>query len=221
MEKVFDEIFNKGIDTDKIIAKFSEKFENIAEDMLISTRRKPAFRIVAKKIVRHSLEFRRKLVGELLKVVKSINQHTFSEEAFEESSHTISSEPYFRETSYKSPIIKEEVTVIDWKKKCLVTESQSPNDEHKYLLDEIPIAVDNDESSYLNWDDEKQTKSWKCDATCKTLSSENRKIIVDLKNDFSDDCMEDIRDVLDSLDEGCRHGHYYKFFDHLVDIEKL
>ena len=117
VDKVLDEIFTKEIDKDEIIAKFSEKFENVAKDMHISARWKPACRIVAKKIVRNSLALRRKLVGELLKVVRSVGQHTFSEEMFEEGSHTVSSEPYFWETSYKSPVLKE-VTVIDWKKKC-------------------------------------------------------------------------------------------------------
>ena len=91
VDKVLDEIFTKKIDKDKIIA-------NIAKDMHISARWKPACRIVAKKIVRNSLALRRKLVGELLKVVRSVGQHTFSEEMFEEGSHTVSSEPYFWET---------------------------------------------------------------------------------------------------------------------------
>ena len=102
----------------------------------------------------------------------------------------------------------------------MVTESRLPNCEHEYLLDEIPIAVDIDGRCYFTMDDKKQIKSWKCNATCKTLSSEDRQIIIDLKNDFSDDCMENIRDVLESLDDGCQHGHYYKFFDHLIDSEE-
>ena len=218
VEKVFDEIYNKDIDKDKIIAKFLEKFENIAEDTPISTRWKPACCIFQRKLF-GSLELRRKLVGELLKVVRSISQHTFSEETFEEGTHTVSSEPYFRETSYKSPVLKE-VTVIEWKNKCLVTESRLPNDEHECSLDEIPIAVDIDSRCHLNMDDEEQFKSWKCNVTCKTLSNEDRQIIVDLKNNFSDDSMEDVRDVLDSLDDGCQHGHYYKFFDGLVHTKE-
>ena len=187
----------------------------IAEDMPISTRWKPACHNVAKKIVQRSLELRTKLVGELLKVVRSISQHTFSEETFEEGSHTVSSEPY----SYKSPVLKE-VTVIDWKNNCLVTKSRLSNDEHEYLLDEIPIAVDIDGRCHLSMDDEKQIKSWKCNATCKTLSRVDRQIIVDFKNNFSDNCMEDVRDVSDSLDDNCQNSHYYKFFDRLVDTEE-
>ena len=45
-------------------------------------------------------------------------------------------------------------------------------------------------------------------------------MIIDLKEDFSDECMENFQDVLDSLDDGCQHGHYYKVFDCLVDSEE-
>ena len=112
------------------------------------------------------------LVGELLKTVRSISQQTFSEEAFEEGSHTLSSELYFRDTSYKSPALKE-VTVIDHENKCLVTELRSI-DENEYSLDEIPIAVDSDGRCHLNVDDEKGSKTWRCDLTCKTFDNEGR-----------------------------------------------
>ena len=115
---------------------------------------------------------KRKLAGELLKVVRSVGQHTSSEETFEEGSHTVPSEPYFWETSHKSAVLKE-VMVIDWKK-SLLTESRLPNGEHEYLLDEIPIAVDTDGWCYLTMDEEKQTKSWKCNGTCKHRRSQAR-----------------------------------------------
>ena len=121
IDKVFDEIFNKEIDKENISEKFTEKFENLVNEMPIANRWRSACRIVAKKVVRDNLALRRKLVGELLKIVRSISQQTFSEEAFEEGSHTLSSEPYFRETSYKSPALKQ-VTLIDRKNKCLITE---------------------------------------------------------------------------------------------------
>ena len=101
---------------------FSEKFENLAKEMLVANRWRSASRIVAKKVVRDNLALRRKLVGELLKTVRLIGQQTFGEEAFEEGLHTVSSEPYFCDTSYKCPALKE-VTVIDRENKCLVTES--------------------------------------------------------------------------------------------------
>ena len=201
---MLDEIFNKEIDKEKISEKFSEKFENLVDEMPVANRWRSAYRIVAKKVVRDNLALRRKLVGELLKVVRSISQQTFSEEAFEEGSHTLSSETYFCETSYKSPALKE-VTVIDRKKKCLVTELRSI-DENQYSLDEIPIAVDSDGRCHLNMDDEKGSKIWKCDLICRTFDSEDRKIIIDLKNEFCDDSIENVRDVLQTVDDGCDHG---------------
>ena len=148
VDKVFDEIFNKGIDRNTIMENFSEKFGNLAKEMPMSNRWRSACRIVAKKVVRDNLALRRKLVGELLKIIRNIDQQTFREEAFEEGLHTISSEPYFRETSYKCPALKE-VTVIDRKSKCLVTELRLP-DKNEYSLDEIPIAVDSEGRCYLN-----------------------------------------------------------------------
>ena len=122
VDKVFDEIFNSEIDKDNIVEMFSEKFENLAKEMPMSNRWRSACRIVAKKVVQDNLALRRKLVGELLKTVRLIGQQTFSGEAFEEGLHTVSSEPYFCDTSYKCPALKE-VTVVDRESKCLVTES--------------------------------------------------------------------------------------------------
>ena len=198
---------------------FSEKFENLAKEMPMSNRWRSACRIVAKKVVRDNLALRRKLVGELLRTVRLIGQQTFSEEAFEEGLHTVSSEPYFRDTSYKCPALKE-VTVVDRENKCLVTESRLSIDENEFSLDEISIAVDDNGRCYLNLDDDASSKTWKCDLTCRTLDSEDKQIIIDLKNEFCDDCIDNVRDVLQTLDDGCQHGHFYKFSDRLVDMEE-
>ena len=72
----------------------------------------------------------------------------------------------------------------------------------------------------MNVDDEKGSKIWRCDLTCKTFDNEDRQIIIDLKNDFSDDSIESVRDVLQTVDDGCDHGHYCKFSDRLVDTEE-
>ena len=115
VDKVLDKIFNKRKSIKRTYQKFSEKFENLINEMAIANRWRSACRIVAKKVVRDNLALRRKLVGELLKIVRSISQQTFNEEAFEEGSHTLSSGTYFCETSYKSPALKK-VTVIDRKR---------------------------------------------------------------------------------------------------------
>ena len=219
IDKVFDEIFNNEIDKDNIVEMFAEKFENLAKEMPVANRWRSACRIVAKKIVRDNLALRRKFVGQLLRTVRLISQQTFSEETFEEGLHTVSSEPYFRDTSYKCPASKE-VTVIDRDNKCLVTELRLSIDENEYSLDGISIAVDDNGRCYLNLDDDTSSKTWKCDLTCRAMDSVDKQIIIDLKNEFCDDSIDNARDLLETLDDGCQHGHYYKFSDRLVDMEE-
>ena len=93
-------------------------------------------------------------------------------------------------------------------------------DENEYSLDEISIAVDDNGRCYLNLDDDTSSKTWKCDLTCRTLDNEDKEIIIDLKNEFCDDCIDNVRDVLQPLDDGCQPSHFYKFSDRLVDMEE-
>ena len=66
----------------------------------------------------NNLALRKKLVGELLKTIRSIAQQAISNDTFEDGLHTVSSEPYYAEMAYKSAIIREK-TIIDHKKKCI------------------------------------------------------------------------------------------------------
>ena len=136
-------------------------------------------------MVRDNLALRKKSVGEFLRTIRTISQQSFSEDTFEDGSHSISSEPYFHDTSYKDPAMKE-VLVIDRTRKILKTEQRSVIDENEYSLDRITIAVDSDGKCYLNLDDEKSSKTWKCNVTCKTLCSEEIQSIIDLKNKLDD-----------------------------------
>ena len=217
VEKVINAILKDKIDKNIIMEKFLQKFENVSNDMDNDERWKAACRIVSKKMVRDTLALRKKSVGEFLKTIRAISQQSFSVDAFEDGSHSVSSEPYFRDTSYKDPAMKE-VLVIDQEKKILKTERRPFIDENEYSLDRIAIAVDSDGKCYLNLDDEKSSKSWKCNMTCKTFCSEDIQRIIDLKNEFSDESVETAREVLQILDNGCEHGHYNRPYD--VDKEQ-
>ena len=216
VEKVVNAILKDEIDKNTIMDKFMQKFENISKDMGNDERWKAACRIVGKKVVRDNLTLRRKSVGKFLNTIRNISQQSFSVDAFEDGSHSVSSEPYFRDTSYKDPAMKE-VLVIDQTNRILKTERRSVIDENEYLLDRIAIAVDSDGKCYLNLDDEKSSKTWKCNLTCRTLCSEEIQSIIDLKNEFSDESVENAREILQLLDNGCEHGHYNKPYD--VDKE--
>ena len=160
---------------------FSQKFKNISEDMCTTKRWKAACRIVAKKIVSDNLALRKTLVGQLLKTIRTVGQQSFSDDVFEEGSHTVSSEPFFRDTSYKAPVLKQ-VTIIDHKNKCLATEVKSFIDKNEYSLEGIVIAVDTNGKCHLTLDDTESSKTWKCDLTCKEFCSDERQSLIDLKN---------------------------------------
>ena len=114
------------------------------------------------------------------RVVRIISQETFTEDTFEEGSHTVSSELYFRETGYKLPA-SVQITVIDHKKRCLINQLQSIS-TNEYSLGKISIAVNSDGRCYLN--DEKPSKTWKCTLTCRTFDDKDRQIVTALKMNF-------------------------------------
>ena len=89
-----------------------------------------------------------------------------------------------------------------------MTKVRSFINKNEYSLDGIAIAVDNDGKCHLNLhdDDENSSKTWKCGLTCRTFESEDRQSIIDLKNDFSIESVEKVRDVLEKL-------HYSKAYD--------
>ena len=57
-------------------------------------------------MVHDNLALRKKCVGEFLKTIRTISQQSFGVDAFEDGSHSVSSEPYFHDTSYKDPAMK-------------------------------------------------------------------------------------------------------------------
>ena len=218
VEKVFDEIFKDQIDKDKVITKFLQKFKNRSEDMCTVKQWKAACRIISKKLVNGNLALRKQLVGELLKTIRTISQQSVGDDTFEEGSHTVSSEPYFHDAGYKDPALQE-VTIIDRKGRSVATKLKSFIDENEYSLEGTIIAVDRNGRCYLELEDlQSLTKMWKCNMTCKTFSDKDRQRIVELKNVFTDESVEEVRYLLQILDDGCEHGHYSKYCE--VDTKK-
>ena len=56
--------------------------------------------------------------------------------------------------------------------------------------------MDIDGKCYFNLHDEKSSKTWKCNLTYRTFCSEDIQSIIDLENDFSDESVENVREVL-------------------------
>ena len=43
---------------------------------------------------------------------------------------------------------------------------------------------------------------------CNKMNGEDKQNIINLKNSFSEESVEEVRDLLQNLNSGCEHGHY-------------
>jgi len=208
-------ITSDAVDKEIITKSFSEKFQSFFEKISATKRWNTVCRLLAKKLVHENLSLRKKMVGEFMKSVRSISQQWIDDDTFEEGLHTVSSEPYFLDTSYKMTASRE-ITVIDRKNRCLTTEARSVIDKNEFSLEGIIIAVDNDGKCYFKLEGGKVAnppKTWKCDFRCKAFCNEDKQNIMELKNHFTNGLVEEIRDILQNLDHDCQHGHYSKPFN--------
>ena len=99
-----------------------------------------------------------------MKIIRVVGKQSIGDDTFEEGSHTISSEPYFHDTAYKDPAL-EMITIIDCKNRRLGTKMKSHVGDNEYSLEEIVIAVDEQQSS---------SKTWKCILSCKKFCDKER-----------------------------------------------
>ena len=96
-----------------IILKFSEIYGIKADSLLTAVKERTACRLLSKKMIHDALLIRKKHVGILLKSLQRINAiQLASEYDFLEGVHTVSSEPFFYDTGYKTTAPKQ-VTIVD------------------------------------------------------------------------------------------------------------
>ena len=148
-----------------------------------------------------------------MKTIRTISQQLIDDDTFDEGSHTVSSEPYFHDTGYKDPAL-EEVIIIDRKHGSVATKVKSWIDDNEYSLKGTVLAVDKNGKCYLELDNlQSSSKTWKCNMTCKKLCGKNKQTIINFKSVFTDESVKEVRDLLQTLDDGCEHGHYSKCCD--------
>ena len=218
VEKCFNSMYEQEINKENVIEKFLQKFKSGLEDMCTVTIWKKACHVVSKKLVNRSLALRKQLVGELLKIIRVVGKQSIGDDTFEEDSHTISSEPYFHDTAYKDPAL-EVITIIDRKNRRLATKMKSHVGDNEYSMEEIVIAVDKNGKCYMDLDEQQSTsKTWKCSLSCKKFCDKDRQSIMDFISIFENESVEEARDLLQNLDDGCEHGHYNKRCD--FEMEK-
>ena len=222
VEKAFSELLTNAVDKEKIMEKFLDKFRDLSEPMSANKRWRTACRIISKKLVHDNIVVRRKCVGELLKTIRNIGQQSINDNSFEEGLHTASSEPYYHDTSYKSPALREE-TIVDHKARLLRTKVRSHIGTNEYSLEGVVIAVDGDGKCHLNIEDREEVSlnTWKCDLTCKRFGDHDKQSVIDLKKSFTEESVEEARSLLQNLDTECEHGHYSRSYDIDLTFEEL
>ena len=104
--------------------------------------------------------------------------------ALGEKVHTVASEPFFYDTAYTPQIITGAI----------------PVDEYGWCR--IATEIGSRDKKSL------RPRKWRCTEQCKVPEKEQVSSILAVKAWFHEP-IEHLRKLLDSIDEGCEHGHYY------------
>ena len=197
-----------------IVDQFLLKFKEAAKDMSPKEAFTMACQLIGKRLVHDNLALRKQMVGEFLYTIRTIQQQSLDDSNFEHGVHTKSSEPYFADVAYKVSAASD-ITVINRDKRCLTTKNNVLIEvANEADLTKVAIAVDTNGTCHLSLDDDCdviQSNSWKCNIMCKEFTNEQKKIVIDLKQNFGDS-VGLIRSLLEHVDDGCGHTHYCKHY---------
>ena len=148
-------------------------------------------RIAAEKVACKALKMRKANAGELLKCIRLINRLQFPADGLGKNYHMASSEPFFYETAY-SPVKHGFAIPVDELGHCIVAP--------------VYNSDDSDDS------EAKKCKKWKCTAECRLPSNDEVASIIETWLLFKKPMVE-LRQGLDSIDDGCIHQHFTRRFD--------
>ena len=158
-------------------------------------------KVAARRLVSKALQIRKDFAGCLIKATRVINGFTLKgEEDFGDCGHCASSEPYFYDTAYH--LVNRDLSIpVDQSGKCVVAEEILSKHSKPGVQTEASKGSQHEASQVP-----KPTR-WKCTSECKALTPSEVEAIVELKQSFEKP-MKELRDALDSCDDGCPNGHY-------------
>ena len=158
-------------------------------------------KVAARRLVNKALQKRKEFAGCLIKATRVINGFTLKgEEDFGDCGHCASSEPYFYDTAYH--LVKRDLSIpVDQSVKCVVAEEILSKHSKPGVQTEACKGSEHEASQVP-----KPTR-WKCTSECKALTLSEVEAVVELKQSFEKP-MKELRDALDSCDDGCPNGHY-------------
>ena len=204
----------------RLTMQFYKQYKAYAVTLNRRQKAKVACKIAAKKFVYTILSVRKFNAGLLIKHVRSVNsQSILSREDFGNACHTVSSEPFFYDTSYRH-LADSSILKIDKKHKKLAFIKPNLNPEEHFVSGPIPVDENGKAHLFVSNVGDK-VKHWSCSAMCRQISDEDVDAIVSISNLFQLPLVE-VRESLENIDTGCPHGHHVKpheMHDDMVDIE--
>ena len=118
--------------------------------------------------------------GMLLKHIRQVNSLQINEkEDFGETGHSLSSEPYFYESSYKYCFQRSKLT-IDQVYRCITIENCIPTDDQ--YTNNVLIAINTNVKAHIT--DAGNEKQWPCSYVCHTLNDNDVDTILNIKGYF-------------------------------------
>ena len=162
---------------------FKQSHESLAKGMSKTQLNKSVCRIAVQRLLECVWKKRRVTAGLLLRCVRAVNTLDLSVTNLGEGYHTVSSEPYFYETAYTT---------------CTHT-GAIPVDVNGWCCMATEIG-DRDKKSM-------RPKKWRCTEECKLPGNNEIGAILVAKAWFHEPIPK-LRRLLDTMDEGCVHGHY-------------
>ena len=172
---------------------------------------------VASHTLNKNLNLRKENVDKYLKSIKDICKFDL-DGAIKECSHSVHTEPYFYEASYldsNQQFLKHFEHICKLDIDAITVDCSCSMEPFLYkVMKPIPIdqygrcvIADIQEQGKLPSD---RPKKWGCTSECKNLTKEEYDIILDSKKRFSDDSVQNVRNMLMCIDE-CPHSKHPKY----------
>ena len=146
------------------------------------TLSRTACTIAARRLLNKALQMRQMQAATLLRSIRYIQSIPIKQrEDFGISCHSRSTEPYFYDSAY-CPVKRVSPIPINENGACVIANDLDPDGKKK---------------------------RWECTTECKPLTDAEVDAILTLKESFNGP-VEEVRDALDTCDEGCPNVHYTK-----------
>ena len=181
-------------------------------------------RVAASRIVSLAYQNRRKWVKQFTNYsTKASLVDMENKDDFGQCYHSASSEPYFYEASYE-PVQRDAALPVDEHGQCVTgskieiadsREENSAADCRKRRKPDNTADADQSDENQPDADDvvvkkkEHRYQCWECSSECKPLTDEERSAIFSLREAFNKS-VEELRQVVDTSDDGCPYEHYSK-----------